>query len=105
MKTLPQIQQRSIVQATPSVAATGGADAATSLFSTLAQSSVRLRQDLQPYLDQQTRDRAAGDVLEALENRDDSGLALDVPTRRVLTRQDAIYNQVVSAGVVATARV
>lgn len=100
---LPQVQ-RNTIQTQPSVAATGSADAATSLFSTLAQSSQRLRQDLQPYLDQQTRDQAASDVLTAQENRDDSGLALDVPTRRVLTRQDQIYNQVVSAGVIATSR-
>lgn len=103
MARLPQIRSNTIE--TPSIVpASGGADAATSLFSTLAQSSQRMRQDLQPYLDQQTRDQAAADVLAARDARDENGLALDVPTRRVLTRQDAIYNEVVSAGVISTAR-
>jgi len=93
--------QRNTVQSVGIVANDGEAAAATSLFTGLAESSSRMRQQLQPYLDQQTRDRAARDVRSAIDGRDDAGLALDVPTRRVLTRQDAIYNDVVSAGVIA----
>lgn len=93
--------ERNTVQVSQLQARDGNASAGVQLFGALAQSSSQMRSQLQPYLDQQTRDRAARDVREAIEDRDDTDLALDVPTRRVLTRQDEIYNQVVTAGVVA----
>lgn len=104
MKTLADVQGRGIIQATQTEANTGGAEAAANLFSGLAQTSRRLRQQLQPLLDQQASNRATQDVREAAASRENGLEAPDVPLRLALTRQDQIYNQVVQAGVLATSK-
>jgi hypothetical protein len=104
MKRLADVSGRGVLQATGFAADDGGAAATASLFSGLAQSSRRLRQQLQPMLDQQAENQALEDVRDAAEARENGRTAVNVPARFALSRQAQVYNQVVEAGVLATSK-
>jgi len=104
MKGLADVQQGGIVQSPGFVADDGQATATRSLFSGLADAAKGMRRQLQPMLDQQAEQQASEDIIEATRAREDGRTAIDVPLRRTLTRQDQVYNGVVQAGVMATAK-
>ena len=102
---LPEIQRRPL--ATSQSGFSEGAGVAEraqgSLFEGLANAARQLRAQLQPEVNQQARDQAAEDVVKAAEAREDGTFVVETPRRMILTQQDEVYNQTVTAGIAAQA--
>lgn len=102
---LPEIQRRPLAVGQTGFSEAAGAkeEAQGSVFRGLANAAAELRQRLQPELNQRARDQAAEDVVKAAEAREDGTFVVETPRRMILTQQDEVYNQTVTAGVVAQA--
>lgn len=93
---LPSLPDVSPSRGTPTVqqANPSAGDVAASAFSSLAQGARDLRRELQPLLDDRARKKAREDYQAAADEADDDA-PISPALRRVISRQDAIYNQTV----------
>lgn len=102
---LPQIRAASPVSNPRQTSASAiEAGAAASAFADIAGAASDLRDRLQPELDRLAEERGARAADQAFEDREDENALPEVTRRRIWSRQDAVYNQALEAGVMARAQ-